>query len=135
MCDHHRVVRRGQVEVVARQWPAFHRLGVIVLEAKHPLARRRPRGARADRLDNFLDGAQIAVNLPQVHATRHARVCVRVDEAGHDRLALQVDDFRSGPRERPHLVVAAHGQKPTVRDGNRLRPRLRVGHRHDVGVI
>ena len=135
MRDHHRMVRRSEVEVVARERPAFHRLGVIVLEAEHPLAGRRLSGARADRFDNFFNGAQIAVHLPKVHATRHARVCVRVDEAGHDRLALQVDDFRSGRRERPHLVVAAHGQKPTVRDGNRLRPRLRVGHRHDVGVI
>ena len=59
---------------------------------------------------------------------------VGVDEAGHDRRAAQIHLPTAGGQQRPHLRVAAHGQKAVARDRHRRSLRLLRVHRVNVAV-
>src|SRR5262249_16158982 len=95
-----RLFPRRFVAILSRQRPI--EFGVVEHETRDPDYGRRVLGLLPDsRLD--------LANLPQVRVDAvalldAARMAVRVDEAGHDRHALRVDD--RGPRRREVAHVA-----------------------------
>ena len=80
-----------RIQIVARQLAAFLGLGVVVLEADDPVAGRRLGGALADGVLNIRDGAEVAIHPSQVPDAGVGRVRMRIDEAGHDGLAANVE--------------------------------------------
>ena len=120
MTDVDRVIRRGHIEVVARDEAALRGLGVVVLEADHPLARRRLRGALAHRVLDGLDGAQVAVDEAKVPPAGVGGVAVPVDETGHDSAAAEVDSLRARHGQRVDVGVRADREDAVPRDRDRL---------------
>src|SRR5688500_20371625 len=98
--DVDRVLRRGGVEVLTRDESLLRGLGVVVLEARDPFARRRFRGTLADCALDGGDGAQVAIDEAQVTPAGVGRVTVPVDEAGNDRLAARSEERRVGKDSR-----------------------------------
>ena len=116
--DIHRVSGRGGVEVLASQGAALLRLGVVVLEAEHPLPRGGPGGAIADGVSDGGDRTEVAIHPAEVGATGGRRVGVGVDEAGDDRPPLQVDLGRPRAGQAADLLVVADGDEAAVGDGD-----------------
>jgi hypothetical protein len=129
------MVRRRRVEVLARDEAPLRGLGVVVLEADHPFARRRLRGALAYRILDRPDGAQVAVDHSQVHATGRGGMAMPVDEARRDGLSTEVDDCRAAAGERAHLGVGADRQDVLARNRDGLGARLSRVHREDDPVL
>src|SRR5688572_27164977 len=133
--DVDRVLRRGGVEVLARDESLLRGLGVVVLEARDPFARRRFRGTLADRVLDGGDGAQVAIDETQVTAARIGRVAMPVDEAGNDRLAAEIDLLRARRGEVQDVDLRADGEDSSIRDCDGLRLRLCGVHREHVPVV
>src|SRR5262249_13279113 len=91
MLDVNRMRGGCAVEIANRQPAALSSLGVVVFEAEHPGARRRARGALAQRGNDGLDGSQIAVDRTQMAETGLGGMRVSIDEPRHDCLFAEVD--------------------------------------------
>ena len=59
---------------------------------------------------------------------------MRVDEAGNDGLAAELQLLRGGADECRHLTRLANGDKAAVPHGERIGGRLAPIHRDDVSV-
>lgn len=68
--DENRMAGRGGIQIFPVQLTTLRGLGIVVLEANHPFARRCFRRSRADRALNFRNRAQIAIHPSQVPYTR-----------------------------------------------------------------
>ena len=66
MADSDGMIRRGGVEIGARQGPSLFRLRVVVLEAENPLPLRRRGRARTNRRLYVRDRSEIAIDFPQM---------------------------------------------------------------------
>jgi hypothetical protein len=58
-----------------------------------------------------------------------------VDEAGDDRLPLEIDALHSSRRKVEDVVVRADGKDAVSGDGHRLGAGLHIVNRDDVGVV
>ena len=119
--DPHRMVGGGFVEIVPVDPPVLAvlgDLGVVVLEAVHPVAGLGVGGGGADRQLDVVNGAHIEVHLEEV--AHSPRVAVGINEAGDDGHAAGVHHFDPGAGEVPDLLVRAHCGELAVLDGERL---------------
>ncbi len=90
MTDENRMLRQCFVEVLQRERAILRGLCVIVLESENPLALGSFLSALSQRLEDFGDGAQIAVYHPEVTEPRFGRMGVRVNETRQDRFSAQI---------------------------------------------
>jgi hypothetical protein len=129
------VIARDRVEVVAREAAALGGLGVVVLEADDPVARRRARGPLAQRALDRGDRPQVAIDLLEVSVARVGRMRVGVDEAGHHRLAVEVGLPRTRRDQIQDVIVAPDREQPIAGDRQGLCGGLGGVHREDVPVV
>ena len=74
----------------------------------------------------------------QIHGAipwRDERVRMKIDDAGHRKPALEVDDSGLLADECPDFFGSADLQEATVPDGNSFRPRLGAVDRVDLAVV
>ena len=120
--EHHRLVRRGAVEVGAgRHAPLGH--GRFVEAAAEQPA---PAGSRARKAATLRDERRDALDPAQVEHRRQQMpdlpdVGVGVVEGGHDGAAAQVDPPRAGARAAVATLGVADGDDPAVADDDRGR--------------
>src|SRR5688572_10619280 len=135
MRDVHGMARRGGVEVFARDEALLRGLGVVVLESGDPFAGRSLRGPLAHCVLDRGDGTQVAVDEAQVAASGVGGVAVRVDEAGDDRLAAEVDFSGVRAGEVEDVGLGADGENAPTADCDRLGLRLPGIHRQKTAVV
>jgi hypothetical protein len=129
------VLRRGRIQILAGKRTAIARLSIILLETEHPLTTGSFGSALPNCFLNFSDGAQIAIDLSQVHQTRFNWVSVRVDKTGNNSSPFEVYLLGFARGQRLHFCVRADGEKVAVCDRDCFSARSAIVDGDDVTVV
>ena len=141
--SHHQIVRKGGIKVMASHFSFVGKAGTVVAIADHPaVIGDILRGLVLLKETNDIGNLLNCSDWPQRHicpiddARSVHEVTVGVDEAGHQRLAAEIDDSGAGPYPfRPYVARGANRDDLAVLDGDRLWRRLGVGHGHDWAAV
>jgi hypothetical protein len=121
----HRIVRCHGVQIGRQDIAVLGELALIPSLTQEPFTRLEPGNSRA-HAPHHLGNAPGIAQLNVIHLTEAAigHVCVRVDETGGRRAAVQIEDARLRTLEGEDRGVGAHGDNPAVADCNGLRNRV-----------
>jgi hypothetical protein len=141
--DHHWQLCRYLVQIVSSWMTLLLELCIVVAEANDPAVLAREllvlMGPCLQRGLQFGDVVHLTVRARQQVGRDRLDACVehmsmRVDEAGYERFAAQIDDPRPGTIELHHLVAIPDGDDSTACNGNGLGLRLKFIDGDDVAT-
>ena len=133
--DEYRVEGTDRVQLMAEDGAVFGSLGVVVLEALHPLARRGGLGAVPQGGLDGGDAGQVAVGGHHVADAAVQHVDVSVDEAGEHGAAREVEHLDARADKGLDVPVAADAGDAAIAHGHGLGARPVAVHGDDVGVL